>query len=46
MIPKIKGCIEAIESGVRKVFVIDGRIPHSILMETFTDEGLGTMLVK
>lgn len=46
MIPKIQGCIDAIEKGVRKVFVIDGRIPHSILMETFTDEGLGTMLVK
>lgn len=46
MIPKIQGCIDAIESGVKKVFVIDGRIPHSILMETFTNEGLGTMLVK
>ena len=46
MIPKIKGCIDAIEKGVRKVFVIDGRIPHSILMETFTNEGLGTMIVK
>ena len=46
MIPKIKGCIKAIESGVRKVFVIDGRIPHSILIETLTNEGLGTMIVK
>ena len=46
MIPKIKGCIDAIEKGVKKVFVIDGRVPHSILMETFTDEGLGTMLIK
>lgn len=46
MIPKIQGCIDAIENGVKKVFVIDGRIEHSILIETFTDEGLGTMLVK
>lgn len=46
MIPKIKGCIKAIESGVKKVFVIDGRIPHSILIETLTNEGLGTMIIK
>ncbi|MGN1419013.1 MAG: acetylglutamate kinase [Acutalibacteraceae bacterium] len=46
MIPKIQGCIKAIENGVRKVFIIDGRIPHSILVETLTDEGLGTMIIK
>jgi acetylglutamate kinase len=46
MIPKIQGCIEAIEQGVQKVFVIDGRVPHAILIETLTDEGLGTMFVK
>ena len=46
MIPKIQGCIEAIEKGVQKVFVIDGRVPHAILIETLTDEGLGTMFVK
>ncbi len=45
MIPKIKGCIKAIESGVRKVFVIDGRVPHSILVETLTDAGVGTMII-
>jgi acetylglutamate kinase len=45
MIPKIECCVEAIRRGVGKVFVIDGRVPHSIIMETLTDEGLGTMLV-
>lgn len=43
MIPKVQCCIEAIRRGVNKVFIIDGRVPHSILMEILTDEGLGTM---
>jgi len=46
MIPKVECCIDAINSGVRKVFIIDGRIPHSILVETLTNEGIGTMFVK
>lgn len=46
MIPKVKGCVEAVEKGVKKIFIIDGRIPHSILIETLTEEGLGTMIVK
>ena len=45
MIPKIECCIEAIRRGVKKVFIIDGRIPHSILIETLTNEGIGTMFV-
>lgn len=45
MIPKVNCCIESIRRGVKKVFIIDGRIPHSILVETLTDEGLGTMFV-
>ncbi len=45
MIPKVECCIEAIRRGVSKVFIIDGRVPHSILIETLTDEGIGTMLV-
>lgn len=45
MIPKLNGCIDAIRAGVRKVFIIDGRVEHSILMETLTDEGLGTMII-
>ena len=43
MIPKIECCKEAIRRGVEKVFVIDGRVPHSILIEMFSDEGIGTM---
>ena len=46
MIPKVECCIDAIESGVRKVFIIDGRIPHAILIETLTNEGIGTMFVR
>lgn len=46
MIPKVNCCIEAIRRGVGKVFIIDGRIPHAILIETLTDEGIGTMFVS
>ncbi len=46
MIPKVTCCMEAIQAGVKKVFVIDGRVPHAILVETLTDEGIGTMFVK
>ena len=46
MIPIVNCCIEAIRRGVHKVFIIDGRIPHSILIETLTDEGIGTMFVS
>ena len=45
MIPKVNCCIEAIRRGVKRVFIIDGRIPHSILIETLTDAGIGTMFV-
>ncbi len=45
MIPKVECCVEAIRRGVEKVFIIDGRIPHAILIETLTDEGIGTMFV-
>lgn len=45
MIPKIKCCVDAITHGVKNVIIMDGRIPHSILMELFTDEGAGTMVV-
>lgn len=45
MIPKIECCAKAIASGVGKVFIIDGRIPHAILIETLTDEGIGTMFI-
>ena len=46
MIPKVDCCIEAIEHGVKHVVIMDGRIPHSILMELLTDEGAGTMVMK
>lgn len=45
MIPKVECCIEAIRQGVQKVFIIDGRIPHAILIEALTDAGIGTMFV-
>ena len=43
MIPKIQCCVEAIRRGVKRVFIIDGRVEHSMLMELLTDAGLGTM---
>ena len=46
MIPKVDCCIEALEHGVKNVVIMDGRIPHSILMELLTDEGAGTMVTK
>ena len=46
MIPKVDCCLEAIKSGAQKVFIINGEIPHAILIELLTDEGLGTMFVK
>ena len=46
MIPKVDCCIEALERGVNNVVIMDGRIPHSILMELLTDEGAGTMVMK
>lgn len=44
MIPKVDCCIEAIDEGVKNVIIMDGRVPHSILMELLTDEGAGTMV--
>lgn len=43
MIPKVECCVDAIRRGVKKSFIIDGRVPHSILIEVLTDEGVGTM---
>ena len=45
MIPKVDCCIEAIDKGVKHVVIMDGRVPHSILMELLTDEGAGTMVM-
>lgn len=46
MIPKVECCAEALKKGVGKVFIIDGRVEHSIIMEMLTDEGLGTMFTN
>ena len=46
MIPKIKNCVDAVENGVRGVVIIDGRKPHSILYEIFSDKGSGTLIRK
>ena len=45
MVPKMQACLDAVRSGVSRASVIDGRVPHSLLLEVFTDEGLGTMVV-
>ena len=45
MIPKIDCCVEAVRRGVRRAHIIDGRIPHSILIEMLSDEGIGTMFL-
>ena len=45
MLPKLANCIDAIEAGVSRVHIIDGRIPHSILMEIFSDRGVGTAIL-
>jgi len=46
MIPKVKSCAMALEGGVQKAHIIDGRVPHALLIELFTDEGIGTMIVR
>ena len=46
MIPKIKNCVDAVENGVRGVVILDGRKPHSILHEIFSDQGAGTLIRK
>ena len=46
MIPKIQNCIDAVENGVRGVVILDGRKPHSILNEIFSDQGAGTLIRK
>ena len=45
MIPKLEACLHAVENGVERAHIIDGRLPHALLMEVFTDQGIGTMIV-
>jgi len=46
MIPKVLGCVEALEKGVGRTHILDGRIPHCILLEIFTNKGIGTMITR
>ncbi len=46
MFPKVEACITALDAGVSKTHIIDGRIPHSLLLEIYTDKGIGTQIVK
>jgi acetylglutamate kinase len=46
MLPKLSNCIDAIESGVQRVHILDGRIPHCLLLEIFTNKGIGTAFIK
>jgi acetylglutamate kinase len=45
MIPKVRSCVEAVKSGVTRAHILDGRIPHALLLEFFTREGIGTMVI-
>jgi acetylglutamate kinase len=44
MIPKLESCVEALRAGVRRAHILDGRLPHALLLEFFTREGVGTMV--
>ena len=44
MIPKVESCVHAVRHGVRRSHILDGRIPHVLLLELFTDAGIGTMV--
>ena len=46
MIPKIQNCVDAIEAGVSRVHILDGRIPHCLLLEIFTNKGIGTAILN
>jgi acetylglutamate kinase len=45
MVPKMEACLRAVEGGVPRAHVLDGRVPHALLLEIFTSEGIGTMVV-
>lgn len=46
MLPKLANCTSAIKNGVNRVHILDGRIPHCLLLEIFTQKGIGTAIVK
>jgi acetylglutamate kinase len=45
MVPKMEACVRAVEGGVPRAHVLDGRVPHALLLEIFTSEGIGTMVL-
>jgi acetylglutamate kinase len=45
MIPKVEACLETLDRGVRKIHIIDGRLRHSLLLEIYTNQGVGTEMV-
>ena len=45
MIPKVEACLETLQKGVRKIHIIDGRIRHSLMLEIYTNQGIGTEIV-
>ena len=45
MLPKLRSCVAALEAGVGRAHILDGRVEHALLLETFTPEGIGTMVV-
>ena len=45
MLPKLQNCIDAMKNGVSRVHILDGRIPHCLLLEIFTDKGIGTAIL-
>jgi acetylglutamate kinase len=45
MLPKVQACLTAVEGGVAKAHIIDGRVPHALLLEIFTKEGIGTEII-
>ena len=46
MIPKVQGCIDSLKKGVQRTHILDGTLPHPLLLEIFTQKGIGTMVVK
>jgi acetylglutamate kinase len=46
MLPKLNNCIDAVESGVNRVHILDGRVAHCLLLEFFTNRGIGTALIR
>jgi len=45
MVPKMEACLRAVEGGVSRAHILDGRVPHALLLEVFTTEGIGTMVL-